>query len=86
VVVGIPVVVHAIQRFECEWTSTVTLAWRAPSLVVQVSSSIEGPLTSFLWEWPKILFLVVQRPTAIGIDVVYLLGVTTLVVVLAGWS
>jgi hypothetical protein len=37
---------------------------------------------SFLECWPKILFLVFQRPTTIGTDVLDMFGVVALVVVI----
>jgi hypothetical protein len=43
------------------------------------------PYGSILWMSPKILFLVLRWPIAIGVDIVYLLGVTALVVIVAGW-
>jgi hypothetical protein len=87
-VVGIAAMVHATRRLRCVWASTVTAAsaWHAPSLVVRAWPMIEGPLTPFLRRWPKILFLIFWRPTAVRVDVVYLLRVVVLVVVVVDWS
>jgi hypothetical protein len=46
---------------------------------------VERPMTLFLRGWPKKFFPVFWRPTAIRVDVVYLLEVAMLVVIVAGW-
>jgi hypothetical protein len=85
--VGVTTMVHAVWWLECVWASTVTAAllWHAPSMMILVWPMVEDSLASFLWRWSKILFLVFRRPTAIRVDVVYFLGVTTLIVIVASW-
>jgi hypothetical protein len=39
----------------------------------------------FLWGWSKILFPILRGPTAVGVNVVYLLGVGALIIIVARW-
>jgi hypothetical protein len=86
-VVGIIVMVHAVRRLECASATTSASAWHAPSLVVVACSLVKSPLTPFLQGWPKILFLVFQKPVGIRIIVVDMLGVIMLSpVIVVHWS
>jgi hypothetical protein len=87
VVVGFTTIVHSVRRLECVLASVATVApdGHAASLIVLIWPMIEGLLTSFLWGWSKILLLVFQRSTTIGIDVVHLLGVAALIIIVSGW-
>jgi hypothetical protein len=71
--VGFAVVVHAVQRLVCEWTSATTtvLTWCVASLTVLARPLVKGSLVSFLWRWSKVLLPVFWWPIALRINVVH---------------
>jgi hypothetical protein len=82
---GFTSMVHTIRRLQCVRVSlaTVASAWHAPSMAILIWYVIKGPMVSLLWGWPEILFLVLQGPIAVGVNAVYLLGVATLIIIVA---
>jgi hypothetical protein len=78
VMVDFTTVVHAVQRLECIRAS----AWRAPSLMVLVWPLFESSLASLLRGCSKILFPILRRPAAIGVNIVHLLRIAALVVMM----
>jgi hypothetical protein len=47
---------------------------------------LEGSLVSFLRRCSKIIFPHLRGPAAIEVDVVYLIGIATLIVIVTSWS